>query len=133
MSSTTAAAPASRKLYWAGWVLTILPALLLVATSISAISGSEGAAEGFEKYGYPAGSLRLIGVVELVSAVLFLIPPTAYLGAILLTGYLGGAVATHVHASEGLLAIAPIVFGAIVWLALLLRDPRLRPLLPLTR
>lgn len=133
MSSTSISSPTSRKLYWAGWALTILPALLLIATSFSAISGSESAAEGFEKYGYPAGALRPIGVAELVSAVLFLIPPTAYLGAILLTGYLGGAVATHVHAGEVALALAPVIFGAIVWLALLLRDPRLRELLPITR
>jgi uncharacterized membrane protein YphA (DoxX/SURF4 family) len=131
MSSTSLSSPTSRKLYWAGWVLTILPALLLIATSTFAISGSEEAVKGFQQYGYPAAALIPIGVTELACAVLFLIPRTAYLGAILLTGYLGGAVATHVHASEAF--IAPVIFGAIVWLALLLRDPRLRDLLPITR
>ncbi len=131
MSSTSASAPVSRKLYWAGWVLTILPALLLVATATMSISRSEQAVEGLEKYGYPATSLVPLGVTELACTLLFVFPPTAYLGAILLTGYLGGAVATHVHANEGF--VFPIVFGAIVWLALLLRDPRLRALLPLTR
>ena len=133
MSSTSFSSPTSRKLYWAGWVLTVLPALLLIVTSTFAISRSEDAVKGFEEHGYPAAALVPIGVTELVCAVLFLIPRTAYLGAILLTGYLGGAVATHVHANEGFIAIAPIIFGAIVWLALLLRDPRLRELLPITR
>jgi hypothetical protein len=131
MSSTSVSSPASRKLYWAGWVLTVLPAPLLVMSAFMKISQAPKAVEGFEKYGYAASILVPLGITELVCLALYLFPRTAYLGAILLTGYLGGAVDTHVRASEPF--FIPIVMGAVVWLGLLLRDPRLRDLLPLTR
>jgi len=72
--------------------------------------------------------------VLLVCTVLYLIPLTSVLGAILLTGYLGGAVATHVRAGEGLFSLVfPIIFGVLIWLGLYLRDDRLRALVPLRR
>ena len=79
---------------------------------------------------YPASSARPIGVVELLCVILYFVPRTSILGAILMTGYLGGAVATHVRGGE-LAAVAPIVIGVLAWLALYLREPRLRMLVPL--
>ncbi|MFO1094505.1 MAG: DoxX family protein [Planctomycetaceae bacterium] len=68
-----------------------------------------------------------------VGTILYVVPRTSVLGAIVLTGYLGGAVATHIRAGEGWRTTVPaFVFGALVWLGLLLRDRRLRELLPLT-
>ena len=81
-----------------------------------------------EKLGYTGASLHYIGAVLLVSVVLYLIPRTAILGAILLTGYLGGAVATHVSHSEPW--YIPVIFGAVLWLGLLLRDRKLQAIFP---
>jgi hypothetical protein len=86
--------------------------------------------ESMKKYGYPEGVAVPLMIVEIVCALIYAIPQTATLGAILLTGYLGGAVATHVHAAEFAQIPFPVVFGILVWLGLLLRDPYLRRLLP---
>jgi hypothetical protein len=85
--------------------------------------------EGTTKYGYPDASIRPIGALALAGAILYAIPQTAVLGAILLTAFFGGAVATHVRASESSFWFA-VIFGVLTWLALLLRDSRLRQLLP---
>jgi hypothetical protein len=88
--------------------------------------------EGFTgKFGYPPQTLTPLGVVELTCAVLYAIPQTAVLGAVLVTGYLGGAVATHVRVSD--VWIPPAVLGVLAWVGLYLREPRLRELLPLRR
>ncbi len=84
--------------------------------------------EGTVKYGYTPMSLHFVGAALLVSVALYLIPRTAILGAILLTGYLGGAVATHVSHSEPW--FAPVIFGAVLWLGLLLRDRKLQAIFP---
>ena len=84
--------------------------------------------------GYPESVITGLGIVLLISTVLYLIPRTAVLGAILLTGYLGGAVATHVRVGAGLFPICfPVVFVVLLWGGLFLRDERLRKLLPLVR
>lgn len=85
--------------------------------------------EGTAKVGYPPGSLVPLGIVLLVSTLLYAIPRTAVLGAILLTGYLGGAVATHVRMEQPF--VVPVVLGILVWGCLYLRDARLREILPL--
>jgi hypothetical protein len=87
--------------------------------------------EGTRKYGYPEHSAIPIVITEILCTLLYAIPRTATLGAILLTAYLGGAVATHVRADEPF--FFPIIFGVLVWLGLLLREPRLRTLLPLRK
>ncbi|HEY7512173.1 MAG TPA: DoxX family protein, partial [Vicinamibacteria bacterium] len=83
------------------------------------------------KFGYPQTSFLPIGLLEAACAVLYAIPQTAVLGAVLVTGYLGGAVATHVRVGDAFLS--PVVLGAIAWAGLYLREPRLWPLLPLRR
>jgi hypothetical protein len=82
--------------------------------------------------GYPESVILGLGIVLLVCTVLYLIPRTSILGAILLTGYLGGAVATHVRVGEGLFPVLfPVFLGVLIWLGLYLRDDRLRTLIPL--
>ncbi|HEY4310054.1 MAG TPA: DoxX family protein [Pirellulales bacterium] len=130
-SATGAAVPASRKLYWAGWVLTILPSLLFLMTGAMSVTRQPQAIEGLETYGYPANVGVPIGITELACVALYLFPRTAVLGAILLTGYLGGATATHVRVGEPF--FAAIIVGVLVWLGLLLRDARLRELVPLRK
>jgi len=87
--------------------------------------------EGMVKYGYPADAAKPILITEILCGLIYAIPQTATLGAVLMTAYLGGAVATHVHAGEPF--FFPIIFGVLAWLGLLLRDARIRSLLPLRR
>lgn len=87
--------------------------------------------EGTAKVGFPPGALVPLGLVLLVSTLLYAIPRTSVLGALLLTGYFGGAIATHVRMGEPF--VFPLVFGVITWACLYLRDDRVRALLPLVR
>jgi DoxX-like family len=87
--------------------------------------------EGTAKVGYPDGCLVPLGLVLLASTLLYVIPRTAVLGAILLTAYLGGAVATHVRLGQPF--VIPVVFGALLWGCLYVRDARIRSLLPFDR
>lgn len=132
MSNETSSPPvASKKLIWAGWVMSVLPVpLLAMSCSMKLMKGAQ-AVEGFADMGYPAGALVPLGFVELACTVLYLIPQTSVLGAILLTGYLGGAVDVHVRTGDTFLHTAtPIVLGVFVWGGLFLRDARIRALIP---
>lgn len=128
---TTASKPTPKRggMFWAGWVLTVLVSLMLAMGGTMNVVGAKQAVEGLNKYGYPPGVLIPLGLVVLASVALYLIPRTAVLGAILLTGYLGGAVNTHVRAGEPWFMAA--IVGVLVWLALYLRDARIRALTPL--
>lgn len=113
-----------------GWTLTILLTLLFLMSAGFKLAQPEPMKKDFvEKNGFPANTLVPIGVAEAVCVVLFLIPRTSVLGAILLTGYMGGAICAHVRLGEPFIAQA--VIGALPWLALWLREPRLRELAPL--
>jgi DoxX-like family len=114
---------------WTGRVLSGLVILFFAFDSVVKLAQANVALEGTARLGYPKGVVFGLGVVQLLCAVLYAIPRTSILGAILLTGYLGGATATHVRVSEPF--IFPIVFGVVVWLGLYLRDARLRALVPL--
>ena len=115
-----------------GWALTILLTLLLAFSAVMKFLRPPEMIEQFESVlGYPARLAVPIGVVELLCVVLFLIPRTAALGAVLLTGYLGGAIATHVRIGDQF--ITPVIVGVVVWLALFMRDPRVRAILPIRR
>ncbi len=116
--------------HWVGRFLSALPVLALVF-SASLKFGHKPEVVGMftGKFGYPEGTLTPLGVVELACALLYAIPSTAVLGAVLVTGYLGGAVATHVRAGEAF--AAPLLLGIFAWAGLYLRDERLRALLPL--
>ena len=114
-----------------GWVLTVVPALMLLAGAAMMLSHNEGAMKDFRKRGFSDQSATYIGITAAACAILYLLPPSAVLGAILVTGYLGGAVVTHVLGHEAF--VAPILVGVVVWLGLFLRDPRLRALVPFRR
>ena len=131
MEETTTTPRASKAARIVGWVLGVLPCLLLLFSAWMKLSRNKLAVEGFAKQGFPDGSLLTIGVVEVACTVLYLIPQTAVLGAILLTGYLGGATVTHVRVGEPW--FTPVILGVLLWLGLFLRDRRLRALVPLRR
>ncbi|MFO0883258.1 MAG: DoxX family protein [Pirellulales bacterium] len=112
-----------------GWVFSLLPMPMLAMSICFKLMPPKEVLEGFKKMGFPDGAITGIGIVELCITVLYLIPQTAVLGAILLTGYLGGAVVTHLRVGEPYWA--PIVMGVVLWLGLYFRDARVRALAPI--
>jgi DoxX-like family len=122
-------APVSKKMLWTGRIVGTLVVLFLLFDSLVKLMKLSLAVEPTIRLGYPENLVLGIGIVELVCLVVYVIPPASMLGAILLTGYLGGATATHVRIGDPL--FFPIVVGVLVWLGLFLRDDRLRTLLPL--
>lgn len=117
---------------WAGRIVSWLPGLFLLVDGGAKLFKPAPVIEGTVKLGYSESVIIPLGVVLIVCTVLYLIPRTAVLGAILLTGYLGGAVATHVRVVDGIFPVAfGVTFGVLLWLGLYLRDARLRELVPL--
>ena len=130
--ATPPSRPTSKAMVWTGRVISAIPVLFMAGIGLVIFfTRPEMMNETTTKYGYPAGVVRPLFFVELACVLLYVIPQTAVLGAILLTGYLGGAVATHVRAGEPFWF--PIIFGVLVWLGLFLRDARVRALVPLRR
>ena len=119
----------------AGYILTTLVALSLSLDSVLKVLALAPAVRGTTALGYPAASVVWIGAIELVCLVLYLVPRTAVLGALLLTGYLGGAVASHLRIGSPLFShvLFPIYVAALLWGGLYLRETRLRALLPTRR
>lgn len=131
MSSVPTAPATSKAMLWTGRVLSFLPALFLLVDAVMKFVKPEPVVKGTVELGFSESVIVPLGVVLLISVLLYLYPRTSVLGGILLTGYLGGAVATHVHAGHGAFEILfPVFFGALLWLGLVLRDVRLRRLLP---
>jgi len=122
----------SKRTIWIGRIISAVPMLMMAMSAVMKLLRTTQVLEGWAKSGYPEGSLLAIGLVELCCAVLYAVPRTAVLGAILVTGYLGGATATHVRAGEAVFVV-PVFLGVLAWAGLFLRDPRLRALLPLRR
>ena len=115
---------------WTGRVVSALPVLaLLMSGAFKFVKPNEEMAKGLDHIGWKADQLSTLGIVEIAFTVLYVIPQTSILGAILLTGYLGGATATHVRVGDPW--FAPVIIGVLVWLGLFLRDARLRVLIPL--
>jgi hypothetical protein len=115
---------------WTGRVLSAVPVLLMVFSASLKLMRNPTAEQMLSgKFGYPPASLFTIGVLETACVVLYLVPRTAVLGAILMTAYLGAVVATHVRVGD-VFAI-PVLLGVLVWAGLYLRDPRIRTLVPL--
>lgn len=134
MEPDTQTVPTLKKRLWAGRIISALPALFLLIDGLMKLVKPAVVVEATVKLGYPENSILGIGIVLLVCTVLYVIPRTSILGAILLTGYLGGAVATHVRVGEGAFPVLfPVFFGVLIWLGLYLRDDRLRTLIPLRR
>jgi len=123
----------SKGTLWAGRVVSAIPALMLIfASALSKFLKPAGLVEEFARLGYPENVILVIGILELACTIVYIIPRVSVLGAILLTGYLGGVVATHVRVGDPLFnVITPVVLGVLIWGGLYLRDERLRALLPL--
>jgi hypothetical protein len=117
-------------LTWTGRVITALIALMMTFSAAAKLMNRPEVADQLVgKFGYPADVTLALGFVEIACVILYLIPQTAILGAVLLTGYLGGAIATHVRVHDNF--VPPAIGGVLVWLAVFLRDPRVRALLPI--
>ena len=128
--TTKSTAPASKTRRWAGRILTWLLLLFLLFDAITKIIKERHTIETSAKLGWSPESIQTLGFVLLVSTILYFIPRTATLGAILLTAYLGGAVAASILSHYPF--IFPVIFGVLVWLALWLRDEKLGTHLPLS-
>ncbi len=115
---------------WTGRVLSALPVLMLLFSASMKLSHSAGFMKSWGEFGFSESTATSIGVVEIACAVLYAVPKTRFLGAILATGYLGGAIVTHVRVGQPF--VAPLVLGVLVWVGLYLRDARLRALIPLS-
>ena len=117
---------------WAGRILSFLPALFLLLDGIMKVFKPTFVVEATVKLGYSERVIVPLGIVLVICTLIYLIPRTAVLGAILLTGHLGGAVATHVRAEQGWFEIFfPIVIGILLWSELALRNDRVRSLVSL--
>ena len=114
--------------FWSGWLLSALPSLLLLFSGSMKLVNPQMLAP----MGYPEYLALILGIVEIGCTLVYLVPRTAVLGAILLTGYLGGAIATHARVPE-VQFLVPLVFGVFIWGGLFLRDPQVRALIPIRK
>ena len=115
-------------MYWGGWLLSALPSLMLLFSGSMKLIKPQMLAD----IGYPESLALILGIVEIGSTLIYLVPRTAVLGAILLTGYLGGAIATHARVQE-MQFLVPLVLGVFIWGGLFLRDPQVRALIPVRK
>jgi hypothetical protein len=132
---TPQTAPVSAAQLWAGRIMFVVAVLFLLVDSVMKVLRLAPAIEGTVQLGYPESAVFGIGLVQLACVALYVIPQTSVLGAILLTGYLGGAIATHVRVGNPLFGFVlfPVYVAVLVWGALFVRDARLRTLVPLRR
>ena len=129
-----ASLPRSKARVWTGRIISSLVVLFLLFDGITKVVKERHVLEAAAQLGYSADAMVAIGMLLLACTVIYVIPRTAVLGAVLLTGYLGGAVETNVHAGHPLFeCIFPIIFGILVWAGLFLREPRLGVLLPVRK
>ena len=119
----------SKHMLWVSYIMSTLPVLMLLFSGIMKLVKPPSVTEGFAHLGYDESVALGLGVVELLATLLYIFPRTSVLGAILLTGYLGGATATHLRIGEPF--HMAILLGVFVWGGLYLRDERLRLLIPL--
>jgi hypothetical protein len=133
MQTGTQTAPVSKKSLLAGRIISALPALFLLMDGVMKLVKPAMVVEGTVKLGYSESVILPLGIVLLACTILYVIPQTAVLGAILLTGYLGGAVATHVRVGNPLFThtLFPVYLGVLLWGGLFFRDERVRALIPL--
>ena len=131
------AAPASGGALWTGRVLSAIVVLFMIFDGVIKLPPLAMVTDTMAQLGWPAdaGTARLLGVIGLISTALYALPRTSVLGAILLTGYMGGAISTHVRIGNPLFShtLFGVYLGVILWGGLYLRDPRVRALIPLSR
>jgi len=121
----------SSKMIWAGRIVSGLVVVMMVFSAVMKILKPNEVVTEFTRLGYPETVVIGIGILELLCAVVYSIPRTSYLGAILLTAYFGGATATHVRIGD--VFIWPVIGGVLTWAGLYLRDARIRDLIPLRK
>jgi DoxX-like family len=122
----------SKAAFWSGWVMSVLPILLVLLGSVMKLMKLPQVFEGFARAGLPASLIVPVGLIELMCVVVYAIPRTAVLGAILMTGLLGGATVTTLRIGDPTYAI-PVVLGMLAWGGLFLREVRVRELIPLRK
>jgi hypothetical protein len=128
------ARPASRARQWTGYSLTALAGLFMLFDAVGKLMIPAPVAQAFNRLGIPVGLSAGIGVLLFACTLFYLIPRTAVLGAVLLSGYLGGAVAIHLRAGSSTFeTVFPVLFAILAWAGIYLREPRLCALLPLRR
>ena len=131
MASNLQPQSVSKPAFWTGWTLSILPVLLLLMSGIMKLAKPTPVVEGFAHLGIAIHLAVPLGILELACAIVYVIPRTSVLGAILVTGYLGGATCATLRVGD--LYIPPVILGVLIWGGLFLRDPRIRALIPLRR
>jgi len=122
---------ASGKVVWIGRVISALPCLLFIFSALLKVKDGPEVLKGFAHLGIPASMMMPLAILEISCVVIYLIPATSVLGAILLTGYVGGAICTHWRVGDPF--YTQIALGIVVWLGLYLREDRLKSLIPLRR
>ena len=121
----------SKKMKMAGWVLSVLAILLLLVDGFAKLIKPEPVIQATLHLGYPESTITTIGILAIICAIIYAIPRSAFLGAILLTGFLGGAIATHFRINNPLFShtLFPVYVLLFIWLGLYLRSASLRKLL----
>lgn len=134
METSSQTANVSRGMLLTGRVLSGLMALFFILDGVGHLMKPAPVVDAFARLGYPLSASIGIGLLLLICTAIYVTPRTSVLGAILLTGYLGGAVSTHVRAGSSLFeTVFPVILGVLVWAGLLVRDVPLRNLIPLRR
>ncbi len=133
MPSESGAVAVSKKGLWAGRILSGLVVLFLIPDAIIKFIKPAPVIDAFARLGWPMSTSVTLGILLLLCTALYAIPRTSVLGAVLLTAYLGGAVATHLRVGDPLFShvLFPTYLGIMLWLGLYLREGRLRALIPL--
>jgi hypothetical protein len=130
MEPVSQAAPVSKKALWTGRILSAVPVLLLLFSGVLKVLKPAPVLQSLAHFGLPESIIFKIGILEIACTLVYLIPRTAILGAILMTAYLGGATATNVRVGDPS-SIITVLLGVLVWAGLYLREQRLRALIPL--
>jgi len=118
---------------WAGRVVSVVPVLVVLTSARWKLTHAPTYVQEFTRIGWPSSALPLLAFLQLGCILLFVIPQTSVLGAVLLTGYLGGAIASYVRVGEASPPLVPLTTALLAWLGIFLREERLRALLPLRR
>ena len=118
---------------WVGRVVSLWPAFVVISSATWKLTHNAWYVKEFARIGWPESALTLLACLQLGSLLLYLIPRTAVLGAVLLTGYLGGAIAAYTRMGEPYPVLVPLSTSLIAWLGIYLREERLRALLPIRR
>ena len=129
MPSVAEAIPVAKASLWTGRIMSAIPVLLMLFSGVVKLLKPAPVLQGMAKFGYPESLIVVLGIIEILCVLVYLIPRTSILGAILMTGYLGGATATNVRVSDPS-SVITVLLGVFVWGGLYLRDVQLRDLIP---